>query len=123
MYRSVIVSAFALGLLIPFGWIELQTYHGETDPFVHAVKFIAIVAAIASLMAQTRFISNRWMMAITSSIGVAIMAEAEWAFWKAGIPFDPRTVSEHGLNIFVFILMCVFAVLAWLDRYNRRNLP
>jgi hypothetical protein len=51
------------------------------------------------------------------------MAEAEWSFWKAGIPFDPRTVSEHGLNIFVFVLMCVFAVLAWLDRYNRRNLP
>jgi hypothetical protein len=123
MYRAIIVSAIALGLLLPFGWIEFQTYHGEVSPIVHAAKFILIVASISVLLAQTKFITNEWMMTIVSTFGVGLLAEAEYEFWKDGVPFDPRVVSEHGLNIFVFILMCVFAVLAWIDQYNRRNLP
>jgi hypothetical protein len=123
MTRSNITSVLALGLLLPFGWIELQTYHGEANSLVHMFKFIVIVASISVLLAQTKWISNEWMMSIVAPFAVLVVATAEYEFWKQGKAFDIRTVSEHGLNIFIFVIVGIFAVLAIIDRWQRRHLP
>jgi hypothetical protein len=121
MLKWAILNVIALGLLIPLGWIEVNTYHGEADPLIHALKFISIVMAITVLFVRTRFISNEKMMAFISTLAMGLIAWDEIHVWWIGKPFSLRLVSEHGLNIFVFILVVVFAVLAWIDRYKRRH--